>query len=72
MGYFSNGTEGDSYEEKYCQKCIHSEKDCPILVLHSVYNYEMCNKDNSFLDVLIPRSADKLKNERCKMFVLDD
>ncbi|KKN12271.1 hypothetical protein LCGC14_1018230 [marine sediment metagenome] len=23
MGYFSNGTEGDIYSEKYCEKCVH-------------------------------------------------
>lgn len=68
MGYFSNGTEGEMYVEEYCSKCIHNEA-CPVWGLHLMHNYEECNKDGSFLHVLIPRSKDGLRNERCAMFV---
>lgn len=31
MGYFANGTEGDMYEEQYCDRCVHqnAEVGCP-------------------------------------------
>jgi hypothetical protein len=71
MGYFSNGTEGMLYEERYCSRCIHADPEhaCPIWMLHGLHNYEECNKPSSFLHVLIPRSKDKLDNEQCSMFV---
>ena len=73
MGYFSNGTEGRLYQERFCDRCIHDnpQKDiyCPIWNLHLLHNSQECNKPDSFLHALIPLSADKLDNERCKMFV---
>ena len=30
MGYFSNGTEGMSYFEEYCEKCLHNCNGKPI------------------------------------------
>lgn len=71
MGYFSNGTEGEMYEDRWCSRCIHrdDQRGCPIWMLHHLHNYEECNKPDSFLHVLIPRSKDDLSNERCSMFV---
>ena len=73
MGYFSNGTEGDLYFEQWCSRCVHDNQDedifCPIWNLHLAHNYEDCNKADSYLHVLIPRSGDKCSNERCTMFV---
>jgi len=72
MGYFSNGTEGMCYEEDYCSRCIHNNKDgpyCPVWTLHMLHNYDECNKPDSFLHMLIPRSNDGLVNEQCRMFV---
>jgi hypothetical protein len=73
MAYFSNGTEGEMYHEQWCSRCLHDNPDaerlCPIWGLHLMRNYDDCNNDNSVLHVLIPRSADKLSNERCTMFV---
>jgi hypothetical protein len=70
MGYFSNGTEGMEYEAQYCQHCVHdTEQNCPVLLLHYMHNYKECNKGESFLHVLIPRSEDKLGNEQCRMFI---
>ena len=69
MGYFSNGTEGEMYEEEYCNKCIHDEnQDCVILLAHHLYNYEDCNNKKSILHILIPRSKEGW-NEKCKMFI---
>jgi hypothetical protein len=72
MAYFSNGGEGESYYESYCDKCIHAAPDdggCVVWLLHLLHNYDECNKKDSMLHVLIPRSKDGLSNERCKMFV---
>ena len=68
MGYFSNGTEGEMYQDTYCAKCIH-EKGCPVWGLHLLHNYDECNKPDSFLHLLIPRSETGLSNEQCSMFV---
>ena len=72
MGYFSNGAEGMDYEDAYCSKCIHNDAAgpyCPVWALHKQFNYEECNKPDSFLHILIPRMKDGMGNERCKMFV---
>ena len=71
MGYFSNGTEGISYQEQYCFQCIHNEQEhgCPIWFLHALHNYEECNKPESFLHTLIPRSKNGLGNAECSMFL---
>jgi len=75
MGYFSNGTEGMRYEEEYCEKCIHygtmglddCGDTCAVWDLHMQYNYEECNKPESFLHVLIPHKDGQ--NEQCRMFI---
>lgn len=36
---------------------------------HMLRNYDDCNEDDSPLHMLIPRTADKLGNEMCRMFV---
>jgi hypothetical protein len=72
MGYFSNGTEGLSYELHFCSRCIHgdgeSAGDCPIWSAHLLKNYEECNNPASILHMLIPLSADHLHNEQCRLF----
>jgi len=74
MGYFSNGTEGDMYEAEYCQRCIHYEDPngdgCMVWLAHLVHNYDECNKPDSILHLLIPRSKDGPGNDRCKMFIM--
>jgi hypothetical protein len=72
MGYFSNGTEGDCYEARYCAHCRHGEAEdgCPVMLLHLLHNYEECNKPDSFLHVLIPRTKDG--NAECAMFIAAD
>lgn len=74
MAYFSNGTEGMSYEEQYCSRCMFCE-DCPVLTLHMLWNYEQHGESETAkakrtaLDLLIPRTKDGW-NEQCRMFVL--
>lgn len=72
MGYFSNGTEGEAYEEQYCAKCANANTDngfCPIMNLHSSWNYEQHSDPlkKAALEHFIPRS-EKGWNEQCKMF----
>lgn len=68
MAYFSNGTEGMMYQEDWCDRCIHAG-DCPIWDAHMLHNYRDCNDPESILHMLIPRSADKLGNDQCRMFI---
>lgn len=76
MAYFSNGTEGDMYEEQYCSRCIHRNgKDgtgCAVWLAHVLHNYDECNNEESILHILIPRSKDGPWNEECQMFVEGD
>ena len=75
MGYFSNGSEADDYQEKYCMKCLNWKErndeyngdGCPIWDAHLMGNYTFCNHDDSPLDVLIPRQ-DAGWNKECRMF----
>jgi len=70
MGYFSNGSEGMDYQERYCSKCVHDVKqNCSVWLAHLTSNYEECNKPDSILHVLIPRSKDGLTNEQCTLFL---
>ncbi len=79
MAYFSNGTEGEQYEEKYCIKCVNwRDKDndgchgCPIWDLHFLYAYEECNgtgNAKAMLDHLIPMNKETHFAEECSMFL---
>ena len=71
MGYFSNGCEGDEYQAKYCERCIHwqDENPCAVWYAHIMTNYDDCNFPGSILHLLIPRTNDGLGNEQCTMFV---
>lgn len=73
MGYFSNGTEGEMYEEEFCSRCVHygeAGESCAILQVHAIWNYDQNRKDKKeirdLLDDLIPRLNDG--NEECNMF----
>ncbi len=72
MGYFPNGTAGMDYEARYCSKCIHEQPDkvcCAVMLAHLLHNYDECNKPESILHLLIPKTDDGLGNEECAMFV---
>ncbi len=74
MAFFSNGTEGQVYTEKYCQNCIHDsdEEMCPVWDLHLDFAYELCNEHDSpgkiILDRLIPMDDDRWP-QKCSMFI---
>ena len=42
MGYFSNGSEGAHYEERYCKRCLFGGGGCAVWSLHMLWNYEQC------------------------------
>lgn len=72
MGYFSNGCEGDWYENKYCDNCIHQDagengKGCAIWLIHMLHNYGQEGEVQEILNTLIPRSEDGF-NEQCSMY----
>jgi hypothetical protein len=78
MGYFSNATEGMLYEERWCMRCLHYERDekgCPVWQMHLMWNYDRYNtatgtaKVAQMLGSLIPRTEDGLGNEQCTMFI---
>lgn len=75
MTYFSNGSEGDGYIERYCEKCLNygEEEDpqCPILAVHLMFNYDQLEKGQEklreCLSALIP-TDDKGFGGECRMF----
>ena len=70
MGYFSNGTEGEAYYERYCARCVHNRnEDCPVWDAHLLYSYRDCNDKESILHMLIPKR--ELDNAECKMFIAE-
>lgn len=83
MAYFSNGTEGMMYEEKYCSNCINYReydalgglKSCPIFDLHYEYSYEQNKRTKvgkvlvNILETLIPTKKDSPFPDECSMFL---
>jgi len=79
MGYFSNGTEHMMYDDQYCSKChfqpdYEAEKDCPILAIHSMFNYDQHNEDDRgkelkwILDLFIPIRENGF-SDQCHFFI---
>lgn len=70
MGYFSNGSEGMDYYDEYCARCVHDKNEsCPIWNAHLVHNYQECNKPDSILHMLIPRTENGCGNGACLLFI---
>ena len=68
MAYFSNGTEGLIYGDRYCSKCVHGQGEpCAVWDAHVLYSSEFCNARSNPLDILIPRNG--ITNEQCRMFI---
>ncbi len=78
MGYFSNGTEGASYEESVCRHCKHEPTDhhgCAVLMAHSLWNYAAAGKDAdsekaAVLEAMIPCVG--IRNGVCTLFAARD
>ena len=69
MGYFSNGTEGESYQARWCNTCQHDTNfGCYIWAIHLSRNYDECNNPDSILHALIPRNKDG-GNGKCVMYI---
>lgn len=75
MGYFSNGSEGDAFENQWCSRCVHREgpdgkSGCAVWLAHLLFSYKLCNKHEDegkqILDILIP-DKDGF-NDGCTMF----
>ena len=74
MGYFPNGTSGNAYQERYCERCAHDvNRDCAVWLAHLVT--EHCDKDGEtseagkVLDMLIPETENGIGCKQCKMFI---
>lgn len=59
MAYFSNGTEGEVFDEE-CSKCIFGDKPCPIALVQAEFNYSACNVPvaRKILDALVKNSGE--------------
>lgn len=75
MGYFSNGTEGSMFKDRYCSRCVHREgpdgkSGCAVWLAHLLFSYKLCNdkedEGKQILDLLIP--LDGAYNGDCAMF----
>ena len=63
MGYFSNGTEGEMFQEAFCERCVNWRDlddgrgpGCPVWDAHLTFAYEECNSESNaktILDMLI-------------------
>ena len=69
MGYFANGSEGEAYEARYCDRCAHQKNadgtGCAVWALHLIHNYEG-GRIQVLLDELIPQQDGR--NLACLMF----
>ena len=56
MAYFSNGTEGELYQERYCLRCVHGQDGaCPVWDAHLLF--AGCEEQvQDVLDTLIPNA----------------
>jgi hypothetical protein len=73
MGYFSNGSEGDYYRSKWCDRCANDgderyEIGCAVWDVHLLYNGDQFENETvkNLLETLIPR--DGAFNGQCRMF----
>ena len=68
MGYFSNGSEGEAYQARWCERCQHwpddpNEGSCAVWLAHLLHN------GDEALHVIIPLTPDGLGNGRCGVFL---
>ncbi len=83
MAYFSNGTEGEVYRERFCYRCLHCDvgedaRECPVWSAHWYYAYgQSSNAElSSVLTMLIPMEPHTFKDGltvnvagQCAMFI---
>lgn len=82
MAYFPNGTSGDVYMAKWCERCtnwrehpdIPGNWGCIVIDLHLIGDYDQCKQDESgklwktVLEHFIPTGKDGFPGE-CRMFL---
>jgi hypothetical protein len=72
MGYFSNGTEGEGFEEVVCRRCTHFKEPedgtCPVWTAHLLFNNDQHENAvvEQILSLLIPLTGQWYE---CAMFV---
>lgn len=78
MAWFSNGTEGEIYRERYCDRCVNNRdlndgrgEGCPIWDAHLLFMEGDKKPDaQEVLDHLIPRETDPPGfAAQCSMFL---
>lgn len=54
MAYFSNGSEGEAFDNQ-CSQCKYGQQPCPIALVQTSYNYDAVNNDvaTKILDALV-------------------
>lgn len=67
MGYFSNGTEGEMFEARWCERCVHQDESedsigCPVWWLHLMWNQEW-EGIIEFINQAIRRREYEVRNE---------
>ena len=74
MAYFSNGTEGDIFQENNCEMCSHwnEETGCPVWDAHLIFAYDECDSGSNaekILNMLIPmKQPEDIFPDKCAMF----
>ncbi len=73
MGTFSNGTEGEIYQEQYCLKCInYKDYGCPIWDLHFLWVSDAISARNvEFSKIYVSQNFKDQSPAFTKMFALD-
>ncbi|MGE4194685.1 MAG: hypothetical protein AB7E51_14965 [Pseudodesulfovibrio sp.] len=75
MAYFSNGTEGEMWEEDNCCKCILGQESCPVYLaqLHGNYDQMVDGEQKGLvaeiLNILIPTREDGFA-DNCRLRLL--
>lgn len=63
MAYFSNGSEGECFDNQ-CSRCKYGNEPCPIAFVQLQFNYDAANNKTAtaILDSLVKQNGD------CTMF----
>jgi hypothetical protein len=82
MGYFSNGSEGEHFEARWCDRCVNREatedapyNNCPIWTAHLFYCHDAVSEENAgrllarnILGLLIAEEGPPNFKQSCTMF----
>jgi len=69
MAYFANGTEGQHYQNRWCEKCVHFNRvyGCPMLSAHMDFPAEGIYRPSSVLHCVIPMKG--VQPQKCAYWV---